>query len=78
MHCAGATSAYDLLLRDKSSKKIITFCAELDEILGGGIHLRQVTEICKALAALLKALLKALLRSEGSHSASYALRKQKA
>lgn len=39
-------SALDILLKEKSKPAIITFCQRLDCILGGGVPLRKLTEIC--------------------------------
>lgn len=39
-------SIKDILLKQKSYKPIITFCKSLDTILGGGILLGQITELC--------------------------------
>lgn len=33
----------------RSAKKIVTFCSDLDKVLGGGIHTGQVTEFCKCM-----------------------------
>lgn len=43
---AGALSAKALYDRERSSQRIITFCAGLDSILGGGVALQQITEVC--------------------------------
>ncbi|KAK7485386.1 hypothetical protein BaRGS_00023334 [Batillaria attramentaria] len=49
---AGSThssvSALHLLEHEQSLPSIVTFCAQLDEALGGGVALRKVTEICGA------------------------------
>jgi RecA/RadA recombinase len=45
---SGIVTAYDLLSRRDTrykTKHIVTFCRQLDEILGGGIALGQVTEV---------------------------------
>lgn len=39
-------SAYDVLSEEKSFLPISTSCNALDDILGGGITLSKVTEIC--------------------------------
>ncbi|XP_042052045.1 DNA repair protein RAD51 homolog 3-like [Salvia splendens] len=41
----GAQTAWDMLHEEESSKCITTSCSNLDEILGGGIHCKEVTEI---------------------------------
>ncbi|KAH6779764.1 RAS associated with diabetes protein 51C [Perilla frutescens var. hirtella] len=41
----GAQTAWDMLHEEEYSACISTSCSELDEILGGGIHCREVTEI---------------------------------
>lgn len=41
----GAQSAWDMLHEEKSCKSITTSCSDLDEILGGGINCKEVTEI---------------------------------
>jgi Rad51 len=43
----GAISAQAMFERETSSRKIVTFCQELDAALGGGIATGQVTELCK-------------------------------
>lgn len=43
---ANAQTAKQLLEQERTSKRIITFCAELDTILGGGIPTGQITEFC--------------------------------
>ena len=45
---APSQSAWELLQQEQSLPSIVTFCAKLDEVLGGGIALRKVTEICGA------------------------------
>ena len=42
----GALSARELYERERSSRRIITFCPELDGILGGGVAAGQITEFC--------------------------------
>ncbi|GLJ25972.1 hypothetical protein SUGI_0498070 [Cryptomeria japonica] len=42
---AGAKTAWDLLCEEKTVKHIITSCADLDLILGGGINCKEVTEV---------------------------------
>lgn len=44
---AGAKSAQELHVKEASARKIVTFCADLDEILGGGVTPGQITEFCK-------------------------------
>ena len=46
---AGAKSAAELLVEEKAARKILTFCGELDVILGGGVCTGQITEFCKFL-----------------------------
>ncbi|XP_018102394.1 DNA repair protein RAD51 homolog 3 isoform X2 [Xenopus laevis] len=41
-------TALDLLVQEQSQGFIITFCSALDEILGGGVPVAKVTEICGA------------------------------
>ena len=41
-------SALELLERELSLPNIVTFCRQLDDLLGGGIALRQITEVCGA------------------------------
>ena len=48
---AGAKSAAALYEKERTARKIITFCAELDAVLGGGIHTGQITECCARLLA---------------------------
>ncbi|KAI5083077.1 hypothetical protein GOP47_0002820 [Adiantum capillus-veneris] len=45
---SSAKTAWDLLCIEKTRKRISTSCAELDSLLGGGICLQEVTEICGA------------------------------
>lgn len=42
-----ARSAKDLFEKQRSSRRIITFCQDVDRILGGGVATSQVTEFCK-------------------------------
>ena len=42
----GSKSAYELLKKESSELNIVTFCAALDNILGGGIPVKKITEIC--------------------------------
>ncbi len=39
-------SAMDLFRESQKLPKIITFCGEIDEMLGGGIAMGEVTELC--------------------------------
>lgn len=39
-------SAFDLLQEEEQETHIVTFCAALDEIIGGGIPLGKITEFC--------------------------------
>lgn len=41
-------SALALLQEEESRGSIVTFCAKLDEMLGGGVPLGKITEICGA------------------------------
>ncbi|XP_059318255.1 DNA repair protein RAD51 homolog 3 isoform X2 [Lycium ferocissimum] len=41
----GAQSAWEMLNEEQSLGRIITSCSELDDILGGGISCKEVTEI---------------------------------
>jgi hypothetical protein len=43
----GAKTAWDLLCEEKTMKRIVTFCEDLDVILGGGICRKEVTEVGK-------------------------------
>eukprot|EP00249_Psilotum_nudum_P004207 c17750_g1_i2 orf=624-1505(-) len=45
---SGAKTAWDLLSEEKSRSRIVTSCDELNTIFGGGICLKEVTEICGA------------------------------
>lgn len=42
---AGAQTAWDMLHEEESLKCITTSCVDLDDILGGGIKCKEVTEI---------------------------------
>lgn len=44
---AGGRTAADLLAVEAASRRVITFCAALDELLGGGVQPGQVTEFCE-------------------------------
>lgn len=39
-------NAWDLFRHEKAKRRIITSCHDLDNILGGGICTKEVTEIC--------------------------------
>lgn len=41
----GAQTAWDMLHEEESCRRITTSCADLDDILGGGISCKEVTEI---------------------------------
>lgn len=41
----GAQSAWEMLNEEKLLGRITTSCSELDDILGGGISCKEVTEI---------------------------------
>lgn len=45
----GGQNAWDLFRHEKAKRRIITSCHDLDNILGGGICTKEVTEICKFL-----------------------------
>ena len=48
---SGATrkfTALELLEEEQTQGFIITFCSVLDNILGGGVQLTKITEICRA------------------------------
>ena len=42
----GGVSAQALYAKESSARRIITFCSDLDAILGGGVAQGQVTEFC--------------------------------
>ena len=44
---AGTTSAAALYEAQRSTPKIVTFCKELDDLLGGGVLGGHVTEFCE-------------------------------
>ncbi|KAF3785855.1 DNA repair RAD51-like protein 3 [Nymphaea thermarum] len=41
----GAETAWDMLQEEETCRHITTSCEELDNILGGGIHCKELTEI---------------------------------
>ena len=43
--CAGAQTAWDMLHEEEMFPRITTSCMDLDNILGGGINCKEVTEI---------------------------------
>lgn len=45
LYYVGAQNAWDMLHEEESLTHITTSCADLDGILGGGIHCKEVTEI---------------------------------
>lgn len=45
---ANDKSAYELLQEEESESPIVTFCAELDNMIGGGIPIGKITEFCGA------------------------------
>lgn len=47
MRNAGAKSAHELYEKELAARKIITFCGDLDGMLGGGVATGQITEFCK-------------------------------
>ena len=42
----GGISAFDLLAKEEMAKRIITFSQRIDEMLGGGVPVCKITEIC--------------------------------
>ncbi|KAG6545859.1 hypothetical protein Mapa_012820 [Marchantia paleacea] len=42
----GGQNAWDLFRHEKAKRRIVTSCHDLDNILGGGICTKEVTEIC--------------------------------
>jgi len=44
----GSKNAYDLLQQEQSSGSIVTFCEQLDDMLGGGVPVGKITEFCGA------------------------------
>jgi RecA/RadA recombinase len=42
--CAAPTSALDLLALERAKRPIKTLCPELDDLLGGGVALGEITE----------------------------------
>ena len=43
---AGARSASEILYEEKAMLAVVTFCKDLDDMLGGGIAIGEVTELC--------------------------------
>ena len=43
---AGARSASEILYAEKKKLALVTFCKDLDDLLGGGIAVGEVTELC--------------------------------
>lgn len=43
----GAASAAALLRRDAAATRVVTFVADLDRVLGGGVAPGQLTEFCE-------------------------------
>jgi hypothetical protein len=43
--CVGGQTAWDMLNEERFSSLITTSCLDLDNILGGGINCKEVTEI---------------------------------
>lgn len=41
-------NAYDILLQEQSYGSIVTFCEQLDDMLGGGVPVGKITEFCGA------------------------------
>eukprot|EP00955_Chlamydomonas_euryale_P084913 364027-Chlamydomonas_euryale.AAC.5 len=46
-----AVSATALYEAQRRSKRIVTFCADFDRVLGGGVAAGQVTEFCECVAS---------------------------
>lgn len=44
---SGAVSAQAIYEKEAKTRKIVTFCQDLDAALGGGIATGQVTELCE-------------------------------
>ena len=44
----GSKNAYNLLQQEQSSGSIVTFCEQLDDMLGGGVPVAKITEFCGA------------------------------
>ncbi len=44
---AGARSAQHLYEKELAARKVITFCGDLDGMLGGGVATGQITEFCE-------------------------------
>lgn len=44
----GGKSAYQLLQEEQAQPFIVTFSAKVDEMLGGGIPMGKITELCGA------------------------------
>ena len=44
---SGAVSAQSIYEKEAKTRKIVTFCQDLDAALGGGIATGQVTELCE-------------------------------
>lgn len=45
---SNVTSAREILDKEKRKRSLVTFCQDLDHILGGGIRTGQITEFCGA------------------------------
>ena len=41
-------NAYDLLQQEQCAGSIVTFCEQLDDMLGGGVPIGKITEFCGA------------------------------
>jgi RAD51-like protein 2 len=48
LRAPNVTSAKEILDKEKRKKAIVTFCQDLDRVLGGGIRSGQITEFCGA------------------------------
>jgi len=44
----GSKNAFDLLQQEQYSGSIVTFCEQLDDMLGGGVPVGKITEFCGA------------------------------
>ena len=44
----GSKTAYDLLQQEQSSGSIVTFCEQPDDMLGRGVPMGKITEVCGA------------------------------
>ena len=58
---AGTKSAQQLYEKELNARKIITFCGDLDGMLGGGVATGQITEFCKHLPPFMSGTLRPLI-----------------